>query len=67
MVAACRTKGGSVDAINEFASVHGYRIVWASPYISTVPQNISALYVACVENLNNTFAINLVSLITRFL
>ncbi len=67
MVAACRTKGGSVDAINEFASVHGYRIVWASPYISADPQNISALDVAYVENLNNLFAINLISLITILL
>ena len=67
IVTASRTRGGSVDAINDFAAKHGYDVIWTSLYHGVNINGEKSLLLSNGFNLNIAFAENMETLIKNLL
>ena len=67
IVTASRTRGGSVDAINDFAAKHGYDVIWTSLYHGVNINGEKNLLLSNGFNLNIAFAENMETLIKNLL
>ena len=67
IVTASRTRGGSVDAINDFAAKHGYDVIWTSLYHGVNINGEKSLLLSNGFNLNIAFAENMETLIKSLL
>ena len=67
IVTASRTRGGSVDAINDFAAKHGYDVIWTSLYHGVNINGEKSMLLSNGFNLNITFAENMETLIKKLL
>ena len=67
IVTASRTRGGSVDAINDFAAKHGYDVIWTSLYHGVNINGEKSMLLSNGFNLNIAFAENMETLIKNLL
>ncbi len=67
IVTASRTRGGSVDAINDFATKHGYDVIWTSLYHGVNINGEKSMLLSNGFNLNIAFAENMETLIKNLL
>lgn len=67
IVTASRTKGGSVDAINDFAAKHGYDVIWTSLYHGVNINGEQNMLLSNGFNLNVAFAESIETLIKNLL
>ena len=72
IVLTCRSKGDSVSATKDFATKHGYNVIWTSNYCGRTYGCNGFEGEACAQfpngtNLNEIFAENIVSLIKKLL
>ena len=67
IVTDSRTRGGSVDAINDFAAKHGYDVIWTSLYHGVNINGEKSLLLSNGFNLNIAFAENMETLIKNLL
>ena len=67
IVTASRTRGGSIDAINDFADKYGYDVIWTSLYHGVNINGEKSMLLSNGFNLNIAFAENMETLIKNLL
>ena len=67
IVTASRTRGGAVNAINDFAAKHGYDVIWTSLYHGVNINGEKSMLLSNGFNLNIAFAENMETLIKNLL
>ena len=67
IVLACRTRGESRDAVEDFAAKHGYALIWTSTYYGVTSAGSSFFIAPNGVDLNRTFAQSIVELIKKIL
>lgn len=67
IVLACRTRGASRGAVEDFAAQHSYALIWTSTYYGVTPAGSSFFIAPNGVDLNGVFAQNIVELVKRLL
>lgn len=67
IVAACRQRGKSPDAIRYYADSQGYEVVWTSHYRGATPKNANCQLLSNGTDLNGLFAEHITVLIKQLL